>query len=49
MDETLGRSRTICMIEPGNIASIRIAERLGYKTYGEGEIDGASVVLMERL
>lgn len=49
MDETHGRSRTICMIEPGNIASIRIAERLGYKTYGEGGIDGARVVLMERL
>ena len=49
MDETHGRSRTICMIEPGNIASIRIAERLGYKTYGEGEIGGVKVLLMERV
>lgn len=49
MDETHGRSRTICMIEPGNTASIRIAQRLGYQTYGEGEIDGTKVLLMERL
>ncbi|MBI1237104.1 MAG: GNAT family N-acetyltransferase [Alphaproteobacteria bacterium] len=48
MDDTHGRQRTICMIEPGNIASIRIAERLGYKPYGEGLIDGVTVVLMER-
>ena len=49
MDDTHGRRRTICMIEPANIASIRIAERLGYKPYGEGLIDGVTVVLMERI
>jgi RimJ/RimL family protein N-acetyltransferase len=48
-DDTHGRIRTICMIEPGNIASLKIAERLGYKTYAEGEIDGAAVLLMERV
>lgn len=48
MDATHGRRRTICMIEPGNIASVKIAERLGYKTYAEGVIDGATVLLMER-
>jgi len=49
MDDTHGRSRTICMVEPDNIASVKIAERLGYKTYDEGEIDGTKVLLMERL
>ncbi|GJL96630.1 MAG: N-acetyltransferase [Hyphobacterium sp.] len=49
MDKVHGPNRTICMIEPGNIASMKIAERLGYKTYAESEIDGATVLLMERL
>lgn len=48
MDDNHGRQRTICMISPDNIASIRIAERLGYKTYGEGEIGGENVLLLER-
>lgn len=41
--------RTICMIEPGNIPSIRIAERLGYTTYDKGMIDGKTVLLLERV
>lgn len=49
MDETHGRQRTICLIEPENIASIKIAERLGYRTYGEGRIGDAAVLLMERI
>ena len=49
MDDAHGRSRTICMIEPENIASIKIAQRLGYETYGEGEIENVKVLLMERL
>ncbi len=49
MDQTHGRQRTICLIEPENIASIKIAERLGYATFGEGGIDGVKVLLMERI
>ena len=49
MDDAHGRRRTICMISPGNTASIRIAGRLGYKTYSESEIGGEKVLLMERL
>jgi RimJ/RimL family protein N-acetyltransferase len=49
MDAEHGRRRTICMIEPDNIASVKIAERLGYKSYDKGEIDGATVLLMERI
>jgi RimJ/RimL family protein N-acetyltransferase len=48
MDEHHPGRRTICMIAPDNTPSIRIAERLGYSVYGEGEIDGETVLLMER-
>ena len=49
MDSHHPGCRTICMIEPNNTASMRIAERLGYKTYGEGMIDGTTVDLLERI
>lgn len=48
MDAHHPNRRTICMIEPGNTASLKIAERLGYVTYDEGVIDGTTVLLMER-
>ncbi len=41
--------RTICMIDPENTASIRIAEGLGYRKYGEGKVGEKALVLMERV
>ncbi|MEE2525048.1 GNAT family N-acetyltransferase [Hyphobacterium sp. HN65] len=49
LDETHGRRRSICMIDPDNIASIRIAERLGYRIFDEGVLGGKTLLLLERL
>lgn len=44
-----GLKRTACMIERGNGASVRLAERLGYLRYDEHELDGGTIVdLFER-
>ncbi len=41
--------RTVAMIERGHGASFRIAEKLGYRTMREVEMQGDPVTLMERL
>ncbi|MBA4354238.1 MAG: N-acetyltransferase [Novosphingobium sp.] len=44
-----GRCRIACMIERGNEASVRLAERLGFSRYDEHTLsDGAEVDLFER-
>lgn len=40
--------RTVCMITPGNAASLKLAETLGYDTLREIEVEGAPVRLMTR-
>lgn len=40
--------RTVCMIEPDNIASIRLAERHGYRVYADTLYRGGRVLLFER-
>ncbi|WP_370401183.1 GNAT family N-acetyltransferase [Sulfitobacter sp. JB4-11] len=40
--------RTVCIITPGNVASLKIAEKLGYVAMREARMDGADVVLMSR-
>ena len=40
--------RTVCMIMPGNVGSLRIAEVLGYVPLREVDIEGAAVRLMTR-
>ena len=45
-----GPRRIACMIEDENVASFRVAERLGFMRYGDHVLeDGASVVLLERI
>tara|TARA_B100000678_G_scaffold103537_1_gene86492 strand:+ start:688 stop:1206 length:519 start_codon:yes stop_codon:yes gene_type:complete len=46
--ETFGACRTVCMIDPGNLPSIRLAQRLEYRAYDERDYRGAQVTLFER-
>jgi len=48
-DSVLDAPRTVCMIGPGNLASIRLAERVGYVTYAEGIYHGEPTLLLERV
>lgn len=47
-DAHLPDSRTVCMISPENAASMRLAERVGYRPYAETTYKGAAVILLER-
>ena len=44
----LGAVRTVCMIAPENIPSLRVAEKAGYKEWTRGEFKGAKSILFER-
>ena len=48
VDQTLGAPRTVCMISPDNQPSIRLAEKVGYRTYGEGAYKDQTVRLFAR-
>ena len=41
--------RTVCMIEPENTASLKLAERFGFREFGRGEYKGSLNLLLERL
>jgi len=40
--------RTVCMIDPGNVASARVAEKCGYKPFARTTYKGSPTVLWER-
>jgi RimJ/RimL family protein N-acetyltransferase len=40
--------RTVCMIDPDNTASLRVAAKLGYREWARAEYKTAPVVLFER-
>jgi RimJ/RimL family protein N-acetyltransferase len=48
LERTLGPQRTVCIINDDNRASIRVAEKLGYKEFARSEYKGARVVMFER-
>lgn len=48
-DRVHGPCRSVCMIEPGNAPSIRMAEKLGFTRMREAELGGAPLVLFERI
>lgn len=48
-DTVLDAPRTVCMISPGNLASIRLAGRVGYVIYAEGTCHGEPTLLRERV
>ena len=43
-----GMARTVCMIDPSNHASLRLADALGYRRYAETPYQDAPVILLER-
>ena len=48
-DRERGRQRSVCIIDPPNTASIRVAGKLGYRAIGERPFRDASVLAFERL
>lgn len=48
-DTVLKAPLTRCIIEPGNVASIRVAEKAGYAEIDRVESGGATVIVLERL
>ena len=48
MDQTWTPGQTVCIIGPANKASIRVAEKLGYVSFGEAEYRGARTIMFER-
>ncbi len=48
IDDTRAPSRTACVIDPGNEASLRIAAKLGYRESARVELNGAPTILLER-
>lgn len=47
-DAAHGPRRTVCMIDPANTASIRLADRFGYKPLRDAEFGGEPIRLFER-
>lgn len=48
-DRQRGLRRTVCIIDPPNSGSIRVAEKLGYRVVGERPFRDATVLMFERL
>lgn len=47
-DANLQASRTVCMIEPGNRASLRVAGKCGYGKYADATYKGVPILLFQR-
>lgn len=47
-DTVLKAPRTVCMIGPGNLASLKLAGRLGFVRYADGTYHGEPTILLER-
>ncbi|ESQ90357.1 hypothetical protein ABAC460_09385 [Asticcacaulis sp. AC460] len=48
-DEDLRLARTTCMIAPDNAASFRLAAKVGFTPWVEGDLRGEKIQLLERL
>lgn len=48
-DAHLSASRTVCLIDPQNVASRRVAEKCGYRTFEAGTYGGKPALFLERL
>jgi len=47
-DETRPETRTVCIISPDNPASLRVAEKVGYRPFGRMDYNG-EVIMLERM
>ena len=43
-----GHSRTVCMIDPANVPSHRVADKVGYREYARTKFADADTILFER-
>ncbi|HWA91754.1 MAG TPA: GNAT family N-acetyltransferase [Rhizomicrobium sp.] len=48
-EEKFGRVRMVCIIDPDNGPSLRVAERLGFKPFANTTYKGDPTVVLERL
>lgn len=48
-DRKFNRARTVCLISPENLPSLRLAEALGFNEYARSTYKGSPTVLLERL
>jgi RimJ/RimL family protein N-acetyltransferase len=49
LEAARGRERTVCMIDPANAPSRRVAEKLGYREYTRAPYKDHTTVLFERV
>jgi RimJ/RimL family protein N-acetyltransferase len=47
-DERFGSARTVCLIHPENLRSVRVAEKCGYKEFQRTTYKGQETILFER-
>ncbi len=47
-DERFGPVRTVCLMNPDNLASIRVAEKCGYREFKRSQFNGNPVLFFER-
>ena len=47
-DAHFGGQRTVCLIHPDNVASLRVAEKAGYREYARTTYKEAPTILLER-
>jgi len=48
-EKAFGPERMVCLIDPGNEASLRVARKLGFRFLREGVTRGQTVLLHERI
>jgi RimJ/RimL family protein N-acetyltransferase len=48
MEARFAPHRTVCIIDPANTPSLKVAEKLGYKPFGEAVYKGKTVIKLER-
>ena len=48
-DDHFGRVRTVCLISPENIPSLRLAEAVGFREYAQSTYKGSASTLLQRL
>jgi len=48
-EAAIGLRRCVCMIAPEHAASLRVAEKCGFRPFAEAEFKGSPVMLLERL
>lgn len=49
LESVLGPQRTVCIINDQNRASVRVAEKCGYREFARTQYKGSTVVMLERL